>query len=231
VAGVGAPLAFTLTSHSPERTSDFLTTFAGMITAMLVVMGPVWVRNDLRQDMPRLELIRTFPLRGTSVVGAEIAASVICLTMIQYAVLLCVASAVALGGAFPDLPGGSAAAVAVLLALPAVNAVGLTVQNAAALLFPDWVRFGPGQHGGGVEAMGQNMLTMLLSVLLLALAVLPGAIVGGGAGYVLYLRLGISGAAIGFALALAVLAAELWFLVAWLGRMFERTEISATGLT
>ena len=104
-------------------------------------------------------------------------------------------------------------------------------ETPAALLFPDWVRFGPGQHGGGVEAMGQNMLTMLLSVLLLILAVLPAALVGGGAGFLLYESIGISGAAVGLVLAMAVLAAELWFLLAWLGRMFDRTEVSATGLT
>jgi hypothetical protein len=103
-----------------------------------------------------------------------------------------------------------------------VNAAGLTIQNAAALLFPGWVRLGAGSRG--VEAMGQSILSVGASVVVLA--VLLAVPAGLAAGLVWLLRGSWSvwtfvPAAL---LGTLIVAAELVPVLGWLGRLFERTE-------
>ena len=60
-------------------------------------------------------------------------------------------------------------------ALLVLNAASVTIQNAAALLFPAWVQIGQAK-AGGVEVLGQTILTTLASVIALAIALLPPGI-------------------------------------------------------
>jgi hypothetical protein len=191
-----------------------------------VIIGPGLVRNDLRQDLPKLDLLRTYPLRGSSIVAAELLSSTTMLTLVQYALLL-IAGIAFLAGETPSARELLIAELVALgaVALPAVNALALSIQNGAALLYPDWVRLG-GEPRGGVEAIGQNMLTTLVSLLLLVVGLLVPAAIGGGVGYLLYARLARGAILIGFALALANVLFEVFLLIGWLGRLFERTEPS-----
>lgn len=209
----------------------FIGTMALAFAGALVVLGPTWVRNDLRLDMLRLELLRALPLRGAALVRAELAGSALTLTAMQLALGL-IALLVLPATDAPLLAPGErgAAALAAIVALPVVNCAGLLVQNGAALLFPDWVRLGL-TRATGVEAMGQNILTSLGAMLALGiLAAVPVAL--GAVVAVLTLdRLGVWAiplAALGGAL---TLAAELWALTAWLGRAFDRTEPLVTEST
>jgi hypothetical protein len=63
--------------------------------------------------------------------------------------------------------------VALLIAAPfavvALNGALITIQNAMAVLFPAWVRLGPAVTTG-VEALGQNVLATMASLLSLGLA-------------------------------------------------------------
>jgi hypothetical protein len=64
--------------------------------------GPQWIRNDLRGDLLKLDLLRSYPLRGASLVAAETASSALILTGLQLG-LLVIALAGVSGGS-----GGSA---------------------------------------------------------------------------------------------------------------------------
>jgi hypothetical protein len=113
-----------------------------------------------------------------------------------------------------------------LLAVPAgliVNAIGMTIQNAAALLFPSWIRFDAGRPGG-FETLGQNILSSLFTVFLSALA-LAGPVATGWllwtglverAGTWTFLPVAIGVAVVGWI--------ELRILMRWLGHTFDRTE-------
>ena len=48
--------------------------------ALTLVIGPQWIRNDLRSDLLKLDLLRSYPLPGRAVVAAETAASTLVLT-------------------------------------------------------------------------------------------------------------------------------------------------------
>jgi hypothetical protein len=119
---------------------------------------------------------------------------------------------------------------AALLFLPAINFLGMLIQNGAALLYPAWVRLGSGRTAG-VEALGQNLLMVIafLALLLLTL-ILP---VGIGGGLFLLLRSGVGDWAVvpAAVVALGIMAFEAALLVDWLGRIFERTDPSSAGIS
>jgi hypothetical protein len=230
VGGLG--VVVTILSFDPEGT---LAEIAGWLAVswagILVVTGPQYVRNDLRGDLLKLDLLRSYPLRGWSVVIAEAAASTLMLTAIQL-VLLGIAYLAFLGNQsmLPDLEERSMLLGAAIVFLPAINLLGMLIQNGAALLYPAWVRLGSGRSGG-VEALGQNLLMMIAFVALLSLAlVLPVAIAGGT---FLLLRGILEGwAAVPAAvLALGIIGFEAALIVDWLGGLFERTDPATAGIS
>ena len=229
LGGAGAIVA--VLSFDPEGT---LTEIAGWLAAswagITIVIGPQWVRNDLRGDLLKLDLLRSYPLRGWSVVIAEVAASTLMLTAIQLNLLL-IAYLAFLGKQTmtPDLQERSLLLMAAVVYLPGINLLGMLIQNAAALLYPAWVRLGTGRPGG-VEALGQNLLMMVAFMTLLALTLaLPVALAGGS---FLLLRPLLAGWAAlpATVLALGTVAFEAALIVEWLGGVFERTDSVGAGI-
>ncbi|HXT49187.1 MAG TPA: putative ABC exporter domain-containing protein [Gemmatimonadaceae bacterium] len=194
---------------------------------MLVVLGPGFVRADLRQDLLQLDQLRSYPLRGSTIVAAEIASTTAILTAMQY-LLLAVATLLASYDPNAPVPVAPAALIA-LVALPTLNAITLTVANGAALLFPGWVRLGDGRTSG-IEAMGQNVLAIFVSLILTTIAIVPPFIVTvlvAGAvdsltGRTMSIWSFVPAAPVG---ALLVLG-ELWLVLGWLGRVFARTDLA-----
>jgi hypothetical protein len=195
--------------------------------AMIVFLGPGFVRTDLRQDLLQLDQLRSYPLRGRTIVAAEIAGTVLILTTIQY-VLLAIAAILASFDPNVPVPVAPAALIA-LVALPTLNAITITVANGAALLFPGWVRLGDGRTAG-IEAMGQNVLAIFVSLILTMIAIVPPLIVGLLVAGAVDTFTGHSMAVWSFvpaapASALVVLG-ELWLVLIWLGRVFARTDVA-----
>ena len=227
---VGA-LVYAIIASATETTARGMR-LAGTISfawaCTLVLFGPQMVRNDLRGDLPKLDLIRAYPLRGRTVVAAEVVSATLVLTAMQYALLGISAVTYAIGE--PHRFGERSLTIgAAAFGFPLLNALTLTVQNATALLFPDWVRLGP-ERPGGVEAIGQNLLTTVASVFTLLIALILPTALGGGVGYALYVSVGVvaavAAAAVLFA---AVVVAELYAAVTWLGRVLEKTDPVRTG--
>ena len=193
-----------------------------------LLLGPQWVRNDLRRDLRQLEVLRTFPLRGRSVVAAEAAASTVSLTLIQLGLLGAAWSAFL--GEHGDTTLGERTMLlgAAVLVLPLVNYAALLLQNGAALLYPGWMS-AIGQGAGGLEALGQNLLaTVVFTVLLAALLALP---TGLGIGVVFGLGAGPLAFAVGGVAAMALLGGEAALLARGLGYVYERTDASTPGIT
>jgi len=209
-----------------QKGSGLAGALGGIALAMagfLAFLGPTWVRNDLRQDLSYLGLLRSYPLRGRTIVLAEIAASTITLTALQYGLAL--AGYFGLRGT-ADLEKYGSPGLVLLLALPCLlvlNGIGLAIQNAGALLFPAWVRF-DSVRPGGFESLGQNILSSLFTVLLTLVSLVVPVITAWLTLIGLEKTLG-QWAIIPAALAALVVSTfELAGLVSWLGRVFERTE-------
>jgi len=220
-------LSFYREGSLAELAGWLLLTWAGL----MIVTGPQYVRNDLRSDLLKLDMLRSYPLKGSSVVLAEAAASTLVLTILQFSLLILTYLAF-LGNSsmVPDREERTLLLLIVLVCLPAVNLLGMLIQNGAALLFPAWVRLGSGRTAG-VEALGQNILMMIAFVAVLSLTLLlPLAL---GAGGFLLLRSWMEDWALAPALALVLLTIGLESAlgVDWLGRVFEHTDPAAAGIS
>jgi len=200
-------------------------------TGLMVVTGPQYVRNDLRGDLLKLDLLRSYPLRGRSVVLAEAAASTVMLTVIQWG-LLGIGYLAFLGNRsmVPDLEERTALLAASLVVLPAINLLSMLIQNGVALLYPAWVRLGSGR-AAGVEALGQNLLMVIAFLALLSLTLALPVTIGGGLYLVLFPSLQNWALVPGIAAGLGVVTFEAACLVDWLGGVFERTDPAAAGIS
>ncbi len=212
VAVIGLPAA----AHAA---GTLLLVWSGFFFAL----GPQWIRNDLRSDLAHLELLRSYPLEPDAVVRMEAAASTLVLSLSQLTLLLLGALALIRVPA-PGLPpvARPALALGAILLVPSLNFVGMMLQNGAALLFPGWVRVGTVR--GGLETLGQSMLTALAYITALLLASVIPAVGATGVGVVVAPLLGVWSilpAALGAAL---LLVAEGWILSVWLGTVYERLD-------
>ena len=197
------------------------------VAVLATVLGPMAIRSDLREDLPRLAVLKTWPVRGHSLLAGELAAPVVVLSTIAWTGL---GVAVVLSGSVEafSLPAAQRGIVALAAALvaPALIVGQLVVQNAAVILLPGWVPTG-GARARGIEATGQNLLVFVGTSLALALGLLPAVLAGAGTGVVFYALLGLVSAVLAAAVVVtAVLLAEAALAVFLLGRMLERTEPS-----
>lgn len=208
----------------PDRIANTVGVFLAIWVVATLALGPLWVRNDLRRDLRKLEIVHAWPLNGATVVGASALSSALVISLLT---VLAALAALAAGwptlvrdvGFTPLLAGG----LAFLAGVPALSIIGTLVHNGAALLFPAWVQLGP-DRPAGLEAIGQLYLTMFISLIAMAiLAILPVL-----AGVLVLLLLPDIAGPWAWPLATAaagpVVLAEAWLLTQWLGEVLERTE-------
>ncbi|MEQ1870220.1 MAG: putative ABC exporter domain-containing protein [Vicinamibacterales bacterium] len=153
--------------------------FAAFAALFVVFFGPQMVRLDLRQDLQHLELLKTWPVRAGTTIRGQILGPTVVVTTVAWAL-----GAVALVLGTAALPGMTmalrvAGGVALMILAPALTLAQFTVHNAAVLFFPAWITTGSARPRG-VDAIGQRMIMLGATWLVLIVAVLPGAMVGGG---------------------------------------------------
>lgn len=199
---------------------------------ILLVFGPIITRNDLRQDLTRLALLKSWPISGASIVRGELLAPALLLSVLAW---LLIAAGAILVRAVPVRAGtkvavllahlGSHVASAMLLA-PALILAQLVVQNGIAVLFPAWMILGKSRVRG-VEGMGQQMLMvwggLLLAGLLLAAPTAAAALVMFALRAATHTTMILAPAA----MLLALLVAESLLVTNWLGRVLDRTDLAA----
>jgi hypothetical protein len=207
--GAGWPMHVALTALN----------FAGL----MLVLGGRLIRNDLRQDMQHLPLIKSLPMAPGDIVLAEVASSALPMAAVQMALLLIAYIALIpsqIRFFTPDIR------LALLVAAPflivALNAALITVQNAMAVLFPAWVRLGP-IVTTGVEALGQNVLAMLANLVFLGLGLVLPVIVAFGSIRVLHQARFVE-VAVSVILSSIILSLETYGAMRFLGRGLARAE-------
>lgn len=205
------------------------TALAAVIVAIALgyslLLGPQLLRLDFRHDLPRADVLKTFPLRGWQVALGEILAPVLVLIMFQWLLLL-VGSGLLLylSGKQTALFLAIAAGAGVLL--PVLDVLLLLIPNAAVLLFPSWIQTGK-DSPRGIEATGQRLIVALGQLLAMMLALLPAAVVFVGIFFVLRFALGPAAAVpVASLAATLVLAVEAGFGVMLLGKLFERFDVT-----
>lgn len=208
-----------------EGAATILFALGASWVVLLVFFGPQWIRNDLRADLTRLSVLRTFPVSGATLMTGEVISSAAVLSLYQLA-LLAVTAFGALGATRLGLTPGQVVRglFAALFVVPALNVVAMGIQNAGALLFPSWVR--TEMRPGGIEALGQHLISGTLCLLLLGIAALPPAAIGYVVALLVYPSLGGVALVPATLLAVAALLLEAFLLLDWLGGRFESLDLS-----
>ncbi len=204
----------------------------GFLSMMLLVMsligGPQMMRQDFRQDLPAIDVLKTYPLPGWQIVLGELLAPVLILTAVQW-VLLILAFGFSANMSTKGFPIEMRFAVAFGLAviIPTLNLISLLIPNAAVLLFPSWFQTGK-DAPTGIEAMGQRMIFLFGQILVLTIALAPGAAIFGVIVIVGKMFLGLTAAIpLASTAAALILAIEGFIGVKLLGKIFERFDLSA----
>jgi len=230
VAVAAAAGAIALALGLMEReTNPFILTMVGTLAlswcGILALIGPLWVRTDLRGDLPMLPLLRTWPLPGHLIMAGQVLSSALVLTVVE-AVLAAMGLVAIIGieGTGPSRGPLLAGVPLALAALLGVNVLAVGIQNGAALLYPSWVS--TELRPGGIEAVGQQMLTAGVSLLLLAILLAGPALLAGGALYLSADLLGDWAPLPALLLGVLGVALEGWLLLDWLGGRFEQSDPS-----
>jgi ABC-2 type transport system permease protein len=203
------------------------------VAAFTSVLGPVFVRNDLREDLFRIDAIKTMPLAGHAIVWGEVLGPWSALAAIQILMLVIGAFALLMSRAH-DVQGITVAwlyvaGLAACLALPGLTLIAATIQNALVIIFPAWVALG-NSRVRGFEASGQRILTLFGTLFTLALTALPAAASGGVVSWLLAPHVGPACLIPGAVIAAAWMIAEVMFACRLLGRMFDRLDPSTAGI-
>ncbi len=201
----------------------------GIVAGVLGIFGPFFVvqvlRHDLRSDMLHLPFLKSLPIAGADLVLAEVLSTALPMAAVQFALFGIAAIAVSMSPKFGHIPASIALGVAIAspLIVVALDGAICTILNGSAVLFPGWIRLGPG-GAGGMELMGQSMLSMITTFVAFALMLLIPVALGGGVWYGLRMRSPTAAVAIGCTLAAISLLSESYGLIIALGHAFERAE-------
>jgi hypothetical protein len=196
-----------------------------LAATFLTLFGPEMVRSDLRLNLPHANMLKSYPVKGSTLMLAEISGCAAVITLSQ---------ALLLAAGLPLLHGFQGWSVAewalmvtgALLLVAPVNLLIVLVQNAAVLLFPAWHHLGPGRPRG-IAVVGQNLVSVFLRLLAFAVTILPAALILTLGIYLIYPLTGLPVALLLAALAAAVpVIVEAWAGIVLLGLLLERFDPS-----
>lgn len=201
---------------------------AGAIALAMTVLGAFAGIQALARDFEHFEVYKTVATPGRRLMEGHLIGSLLPLWAAQ---AVCAVSLVATlaGGSFQGetVPVGSvfAAALGGLLVAWPLTAVLRIIPTAAALLFPGWVQPKSGQ-AAGPEMMGQRMLILLGSLVVCSVSAAPAALLawlGWWSGHKINAPAGFVFAGL---LAGVILAVETYWGCRFLGRLFDRFDLS-----
>jgi hypothetical protein len=202
--------------------------FTVALIFMVVLMGPMMARNDLRQDLSNLATLKTWPVSGTTLLRGEVLAptallSALALPLVGTAAVLLTPTMMKAGVSLIDQ---TAIAVAALILAPALILGQVVLQNAIAVILPAWAGLGS-SRARGIDAMGQRILLTFGTLVGLAVGLIPAVLIGGGIGVTLYAVTERVMIVIPAILAAAVILAECWVATELLGLLIDRMDVSA----
>lgn len=229
IAGVAVA---TLSGQGSRGNSASMALAVGAVSMawVLAVLGPVALQNDLRQDVAYLAILRTYPLSGTRIVMAEIASSVVPLLVAQLALisLACLIGPARLEGQEIGIAPRVMLFALSAVVLPALDGTAATIGNGMALLFPTTRALGTAVGGAGTDGLGQIVVARVAAILASCLALLvPAAAAFGVYWAASAVTTPVTATVLAIATAVAAYAVQLYAMIRWVGRVFERTDATA----
>ncbi len=226
--GVRPLLAARRMSGGNDALGFIVLVLCAIVAGYTLILGPQIARQDLRNDLPNADLLKTFPIEGWRLALGELLAPTAILTAIIWVTILAAAAAFDPDGKIAWLTSAVRATVVTCLAIaaPILCMIQLIVPNTVMVLMPAWYQSSR-TRGGGVEMFGQRLMFGIVQMLFALLVAVPA---GGIAALVFIASYWILGVSTGVVLAtvalVVILAVEaavgLWFL----GGRFERFDLS-----
>ena len=221
-----------LAGHARSAGSDVLgpiiVVLCGIIAVYTLLLGPQMARQDLRNDLPNADILKTYPLEGWRLAFGELLAPTAVLTLILWISILVSAFAIDTRGTIEWLTPGVRVTVAVCmgLAAPFLCFIQLLVPNSIMVLMPGWYQASR-SRGGGIEMFGQRLIFGVAQLLIALLVAAPAAFAAALIIFSSQWLLGVGPAvAIASLAVLAILASEAAVGLWWLGWRFERFDLS-----
>ncbi|HET7437173.1 MAG TPA: putative ABC exporter domain-containing protein [Thermoanaerobaculia bacterium] len=211
------------TRHDEVKMTMVFVSFA--FCGFFPLAGAGIFKQDFRLDVTRIDLLKTFPIRGERLVAAEIAGPLL---------IICALEIYFLGGAmlltfrsdFHAEVAPQFAVIALLFALP-LCAMQLVLRNAVPIFLPGWsMRSKEDQRG--FYSFGTRILGLIANLVALALTLAP-AVAASAIGFLIAERLAHGSAPIHAAATMpgvALLVAEVWAAVKILGSQYDRLDAS-----
>jgi hypothetical protein len=228
--GIASAVGVFALRSAPISSLDLLAGFLMFGAGMVTLLGPMAFRFDLRRDLEMAEVLKTYPVRGRTVVLGEVGGMLLTLAGVAGALVVGAFLLTLPNQSLPPLGERVALLVCALAGIPAIIGVFLLVQNAAALIFPAWVTLGA-QRAVGLEATGQRLIVTLGSLVALVVALIPAAVVFLVLMFVTSELVGGPwSVAVGALGASAAVGGEVWLAVQLLGVVFDRLDPSSAGI-
>jgi hypothetical protein len=183
----------------------------------------------MRLDLPRIEILKSYPISGERLVAAEIAAPLLIMSIVEILLVAGTALLLQLPSEVPQLQQIGTAqnvVVALLFAIP-ICAMQLLIRNAVAILFPGWaIRSQDDQRGFAV--LGQRLVLLASNLLVLTATLLPASVIFGAAFLLCrhFFPGSVAALAIATVPAVALIVGEVWLGVKFLGAQFEKIDVT-----
>lgn len=225
---VGGSLASQTGSDISQAMMTVLAIVSLVMGVYILLFGPHLARQDLRTDLSRADLLKTYPIPSWRLVLGELLTPIAILTALIWLVLLMGVLNLGALGRLPSFPVGLRITGAVCLGViaPLLVTLQLIVLNAATVIFPGWF-LSTRTQAGGIEVMGQRLIFLFGNLIVILVALLPAAGFGALLVFIAQWLIGGMAAVVCATLAvLAVLLGEVWCGLWWLGRRFEKFDLS-----
>lgn len=224
--GLGFGMTFFMIAMAQTRgLASAMCLVAFFLATTATLLGPMSVMTDLRGDLRRLELLKTWPVKGGAVIRGEMLWPAVLLTVLAWLALACgtVLSVVA----FPQVTLSMRLSLwaAATLVVPSLVFAQYTIHHTAVVMFPAWI---PSDNEmRGFDSLGQRLILFGGVVLGLIAMILPGAIPAGIVGFVFYR---LTGSPFVFvpaaAVCLVIVATEVMLATEALGPVYDRIDLS-----
>jgi hypothetical protein len=221
-------LGVTFSQSSRAGVAEMMGFFAVALIVMLVVMGPMLARNDLRQDLSNLALLKAWPVSGRTLLRGEVLAPTVLLSVGVLMLIVAGASLLTptLMRAGVSWSDQLAYVVSAIVVAPVLILGQVVLQNAIAVLLPAWAGLGS-SRSRGIDAMGQRILLTFGTFVGLMIGLIPAALIAGGIGVTLYAMTDRVMILIPALASGVVVLAECWVATELLGLVLDRTDVSA----
>ena len=201
-----------------------------MLSSFLPLIGPQFFANDLRLDLARSEILKSYPIVGERLVAAELAAPLCVITALELVFASCASLLMHLSGAtdrFVQFVGTPEFIITVLVLTLPVCALLLVIRNAVPLYFPAWTMRSADDVRSFVN-VGQRFIILFANLFALIVTLIPAALVAVPTAWIAYKFLRASAMFVPVATvpAAMVIACEVWFGVKMLGARFDEMDVS-----